>query len=296
MLLNILPQRLHNVRDQSMTPTTLALNKATESADGVPAVQPTTKSQRLWDDPCCKAASLHLTNTAIDVISRARHYASLHETSGAWLHALPITSIGLRLSNDAVIIAVCLRLGLNQCQPHTCHCGTLVDATATHGLACKKSAGRYPRHNQLNEVIWRALNRAQIPSMKEPGGLSRSNGKLPDGVTMIPWSRGRCLTWDVKSPDTLAPTNIAGFARESGSAAGVAEARKIPSDCTNSYFRASSVRNIRCMGRTSDGIRHGVRKTCDFGFGRRQRNILFATTAIHRHTARQCDCMPRVTA
>jgi len=46
MLLNILPQRLHGVLDQSMTPTNLAWNKATESADGVPAEQPTTKSQR----------------------------------------------------------------------------------------------------------------------------------------------------------------------------------------------------------------------------------------------------------
>jgi len=62
--------------------------------------------------------------------------------------------------------------------------------------------------------------------MKEPGGLSRSDGKRPDGVTMIPWSRGRCLTWDITSPDTLAPTNITGSARASGSAAGVAEARK----------------------------------------------------------------------
>jgi len=100
-----------------MTPTSLAWNKATESADGVPAVQPTTKSQRLCDDLCCKAASLHLTNTAPDVASRARHYASLHETSETWLYALLITSIGFRLSNDSVRIAVCLRLGLNQCQP-----------------------------------------------------------------------------------------------------------------------------------------------------------------------------------
>jgi len=63
--------------------------------------------------------------------------------------------------------------------------------------------------------------------MKEPGGLSRSDGKRPDGVTMIPWSRGRCLTWDVTAPDTLAPTNITGSARAVGSAAGVAETQKI---------------------------------------------------------------------
>jgi len=210
---SILPHRLHSVLDKSITLTTMA-----------------TKSQRLWDDPCCKAALVHLTNTAPDVISRARLYASLHETSGAWHHALPITSIGHRLSNDAIRIAVCLRLGLNQCQPHTCHCGTLVDATGTHGLACKKSAGHHPCHNQLNDVIWRALNRAQIPSISEPGGLStvsRSDGKRPDGVTMIPWSRGRCLTWVVTSPDTLAPTNIT---RASGSGRSKKD-RQVLSNC-----------------------------------------------------------------
>jgi len=64
MLLDILLQRLHNVLDKLMTLTTMAWNKATESADGVPAVQPITKIQKLWDDLCCKAASLDLTNTA----------------------------------------------------------------------------------------------------------------------------------------------------------------------------------------------------------------------------------------
>jgi len=178
-----------------------------------------------------------------------RHYVSLHETSVAWLHALPITSIGLHLSNDVIKISVRLRFSLNQCQPHTCHCGILVDATGTHGLSCKQSDGRHPRHNQLNDVIWRALNRAPIPSMKKPGGLSRSDGKRPDGVRMIPWSRGRCLTWDDTSPDTLAPMNITGSARASGRGGGRSkENREIPSNCTNPYLRASSLRNIKCVG------------------------------------------------
>ena len=39
--------------------------------------------------------------------------------SSDWLHALPISSCGLRL-NDAVRGAVVLRLGLKLCQPHSC--------------------------------------------------------------------------------------------------------------------------------------------------------------------------------
>ena len=52
------------------------------------------------------------------------------------------------------------------------------------------------------------MTRAQIPSTKEPPGLLRSDGKKSDGVSLIPWSRGRCLTWDVTVPDTVAASHI----------------------------------------------------------------------------------------
>lgn len=34
---------------------------------------------------------------------------------------------------------------------------------------------------------------ARIPSILEPAGLSRSDGKRPDGVTIAPWKSGRPL-------------------------------------------------------------------------------------------------------
>ena len=99
-------------------------------------------------------------------------------------------------------------------------------SAGTHGLACKRSAGRHPRHSELNDTIWRALQRAQIPSTKEPTGLSRTDHKRPDGVTMIPWAQGRCLTWDVTSPDALAASHLAESAVRAGSAAAKAEVAK----------------------------------------------------------------------
>ena len=62
--------------------------------------------------------------------------------------------------------------------------------------------------------------------MKEPLGLSRTDGKRPDGVTMIPWVRGRCLAWDITSPDTLAPSHVINSAYTAGSAAALAEVKK----------------------------------------------------------------------
>ena len=119
------------------------------------------------------------------------------------LHALPITSCGLHLDDEAVRVAVGLRLGAILCEPHKCPCGSDVDAEGTHGLACRRSSGRTSRHHVINDLIWRSLLRADIPAIKEPAGLLRSDGKRPDGLTQIPWQSGRCMTWDVTVTDTL---------------------------------------------------------------------------------------------
>ena len=82
---------------------------------------------------------------------------------------------------------------LNICQPHTCVCGATVDARGLHGLTCRKSEPRHIRHSQLNDLIWRAFKKAQIPASKEPIGLSRADGKRPDGATLVPWTRCKPL-------------------------------------------------------------------------------------------------------
>ena len=94
------------------------------------------------------------------------------------------------------------------CEPHDCPCGARVDSRGTHGLACRRSSGRMARHHNINDIIWRGLTRAGIPSSKEPQGLSRSDGKRPDGLTLIPWQSGRSLIWDVTVADTQAPSHL----------------------------------------------------------------------------------------
>ena len=94
-------------------------------------------------------------------------------------------------------MAIGLRLGLEICVPHQCHCGAQVDAYGRHGLVCKKAPGRSIRHHALNDLVARALSAADVPSSKEPQGLCRSDGKRPDGLTLIPWQIGKSLVWDV---------------------------------------------------------------------------------------------------
>jgi hypothetical protein len=123
-------------------------------------------------------------------------------------------------------VAVGLRLGVNLCHPHTCPCGSFVDARGTHGLACKQSSGRTARHHHLNDLVWRGLSRAGIPSSKEPSGLSRSDGKRPDGLTLIPWQTGKNLIWDVTVADTLATSHLPATSQQMGGAAESASERK----------------------------------------------------------------------
>jgi len=68
--------------------------------------------------------------------------------------------------------------------------------------------------------------RADIPAAKEPAGLVRTDGKRPDGLTLIPWRKGRCLSWDVTIVDTLATSYVTQCASSAGAAVEAATARK----------------------------------------------------------------------
>ena len=65
-----------------------------------------------------------------------------------------------------------------------------------------------------------------MTSVKEPLGLVRTDGKIPDGVTKTHWYQGKCATWDVTVTDTLAASNLASSQLAAGNAAEAAASRK----------------------------------------------------------------------
>lgn len=197
------------------------------STHNLPCPPPSTASlQQSWDRPQIDTDLAAVQSSAIDDHNRARVLAVASPHAGDWLYALPITNCGLRLDDETIRVAVGLRLGLNLCQPHPCPCGKEVDSRGTHGLACKLSAGRMSRHHHINDLVWRALHRAGIPSSKEPSGLSKTEELRPDGVTLIPWQGGKNLMWDVTVADTLAASHLSTTARLAGGAAESASDRK----------------------------------------------------------------------
>ena len=108
------------------------------------------------------------------------------------------------------------------CVPHQCHCGASVDALVLHGFIFKKALGR-PALTDL--VVW-AMASAGIPVSKELQGLSRSDGKQPDGLSVIPWQAGKPLTWDITVVYPLADLYVASAAREAGSVSELAATQK----------------------------------------------------------------------
>jgi len=156
----------------------------------------------------------------------ASFLAAVSPHSGDWLYALPITSCGLRLNDEPTRVAVSLRLGINVCVPHTCGCGTEVEASGLHAFTCKKAPGRIARHHQaLNDIVTRAFMSAGLTVTKDHVRLARQDGTRPDDV--IPLQRGKPPTWDVTVAHTLESSYVSAAARSGSAAAEQAANRKL---------------------------------------------------------------------
>jgi hypothetical protein len=84
--------------------------------------------------------------------------------------------LGLALDNNAVRIAVGLRLGTHLCHAHQCVCGGPVDALGTHGLSCIKKGGTFSCHFALNEIIQRVCSKVHVLTLLEPTNMFAQMG------------------------------------------------------------------------------------------------------------------------
>src|SRR6218665_3244862 len=183
--------------------------------------------QETWDVPLIEIDKTLVWSSNNDPLDRARLLAVSAPLAGDWLLTAPIVSCGLGLSNEAVGVAIGLHLGLNLCAPHQCQCGETTDPRGHHGLVCKQSGARASHHFSMNDIIWRSLSRADIPSSKKPPGLLRTDGKGPGGATLVPWSKGKYTTWDFTSIHTCVASYIPLTSATAGSAAELAASGKV---------------------------------------------------------------------
>jgi len=78
------------------------------------------------DDVICEVRAEALLNATTDHVHRARLIASYSFGSGDWLNALPLASVGSKMDNSTVRIAVGLRLGAPIVSSHVCVRGKTV--------------------------------------------------------------------------------------------------------------------------------------------------------------------------
>ena len=116
-----------------------------------PPSDPLSSHQRVWNAPKVEATFNKILEHASNHQASARLRAVATSESGAWLNALPISSLGLRMDDEVIRITVGLRLALPLSRAHLCSsCGAEVDELGTHGLSCRFSKGRHSRHAAVN--------------------------------------------------------------------------------------------------------------------------------------------------
>ena len=74
--------------------------------------------------------------------------------------------------------------------------------------------------------------------------MYRSDGKRPDGITMVPWEYGKLLVWDATCTDTYTPSYTSSASCEAGGVGAMAMTRKRTKHCNldpSHYFHPVAV-------------------------------------------------------
>ena len=82
------------------------------------------------------------------------------------------------------------------------------------------------KHPALGEPSLRGFKIILQIIIEPTAGLLRSDGKRPDGLTLVPWQSGKALCWDVTVTCPLADSYVTRAACETGSAAELSASRK----------------------------------------------------------------------
>ena len=129
------------------------------------------------------------------------------------------------------------------------------------------------------------MAKVDIPALKEPSGLLRTDGKRPDGVTLLPWKQGKCATWDVTVSDTLAQSYVHETSQTPGAAAEAAAERK-----KNKYSSLSqSYLFVPIAAETMGAIsKDGMDFLCELGRRITQCTDDHRESAFHFNSTLQC--------
>ena len=182
-------------------------------------------SARTWDAPISAAKRDKVRGSLLSQLEMARFVAASTSESALLFQGLPSDGEGTRLPDSTFTIAVSLRLALPVAACSSCSCGLMLDAYGDHALVCKKLIGKSARHTEVNARIHQVHQQAGCPSILEPPGMTRVDGKRPDGATILLYERGLPMAWDATIVHTSAQSYRHLTSAHAGEAAAAAVAK-----------------------------------------------------------------------
>ena len=211
--------------------------------------------QKDLDQELCKK-SLYTILSQSSPIDKSRITSASHKNSGDWLKATPNQCCGIFLNNDEFRNSIALRLGTPIFSAHTCKCGIEIDTLGGHCFACSRNPGKILRHTMVNDCLSSTLQSAGISNIKEPTGVMNEYHLRPDGMTLIPFKRGQCLTWDVSCPHPLCASHVQ-TNKEPGDLSSTIELKKRNKYCslTNNFiFEPVIIDTIGAHGKSTENL------------------------------------------
>ena len=167
---------------------------------------------------------------SVDQLNPARLLAAASPQIGAWIHALPIPSLGVYMDAETIKIATRLRLGERIMEPHHCRCGAMMVKQGHHGLSCRETKGRYSRPAALNVALKRTLATGGVLPRLGPIGLTSNDERRPDGLNLSAFTHCKSLCWTATCADTFCSTALSKTTTSAGAAAAEAEESETPTN------------------------------------------------------------------
>jgi len=149
-------------------------------------------------------------------LDRARLLCVSQPHATAFLSAIPISNMGLALSNEEWSVSVGLVIGAQLFDsPFPCNaggykgrCSMMMDVHGHHALRCKFSGDAKPRHNKIRDLLFKKLQDAYANPLLEPAHLLRDDGKKPGDVAIPDFSRAKTCAVNVFVTDPLQPKYV----------------------------------------------------------------------------------------
>ena len=116
-------------------------------------------------------------------------------------------------------------------------CGEEIGELWDHCFACRRSTSKILRHTMISECISSSLRSAGVPNKMEPLDVEGKYNLRPDEISLIPFTYGRSLAWDVACIHPLAQSHRNNKHEPGQAATSIEKKKRKKYDCLNAVIK-----------------------------------------------------------